>query len=419
MPSYFSGQIVNGYEIIDCITSGSFATSYRARKGGKNFFFKEYTDPTEGSPEFRSFMEQQDAVNRRLCSLKLRCLERLLDTFVNVYRYHQIKELLNCVDLSVYLPTDLDLDNRLFICRMWLGIIKELSSAGIVHQDLKPAQILMVKDAGVRLGHRMMFADFDWAVLDGGMVKQVSTPGYATPEHMTGATPTIASDLYQSGVVLYEILTGQLPFYRAGEFYDLAVARKRMERADFEPPEVVQPVVPSWASSIISAMLTWDAGSRPSVEEAIRAWDAKSPIITTSPKTTVAATAAKVTPAPTAITFPSWIRLRHDCGASLSFSADETAVNRQIFHGPFRNVITSSGHPVAAYFPSDDVTPLFTIRRDADGWMITGGNHRNHGILNGSPLTAAAWELLKNGDRLGIFGRNDAGTVAEFTFEVS
>ncbi len=278
MPSYFAGQNVNGYEIVDCITSGSFATSYRARKGGKNYFLKEYSDPTEGSPEFKSFVAQQDDINKRLCSLKLRCLERLLETFVTGYRYHQIKELLNCVDLSVYLPTDLDLDNRLFICRMWLGILKELSSAGIVHQDLKPAQILMVKDAGVRLGHRMMFADFDWAVLDGGIVKQVSTPGYATPEHMTGVTPTIASDLYQSGVVLYEILTGQLPFYRAGEFYDLAVAQDRMERGDFEPPAVVQPVVPEWASSIISAMLTWDVASRPSVESAIKAWDTKSPL---------------------------------------------------------------------------------------------------------------------------------------------
>lgn len=419
MPSYFSGQIVNGYEIIDCITSGSFATSYRARKGGKNFFLKEYSDPTEGSPEFNSFKDQQDAINRRLCGLKLRCLERLLETFVNVYRYHQIKELLNCVDLSVYLPTDLDLDNRLFICRMWLGILKELSSAGIVHQDLKPAQILMVKDAGVRLGHRMMFADFDWAVLDGGMVKQVSTPGYATPEHMTGATATIASDLYQSGVVLYEILTGQLPFYHAGEFYDPVVAQDRMKRNDFVPPAVVQPVVPSWASSIISTMLTWDVGARPTVEEAIRAWDAKSPITTASPKTAAGSVAAaKVASAPMGATTPSWIRLRHDSGASLSFSLAETAVSRQVFHGPFRNVITSSGHPVAAYFPSDDVTPLFTVRRDADGWKIAGSSHRNYGILNGSTLIDAIWEPLKNGDRLGIFGRNDSGTVAEFVFEV-
>lgn len=414
MPSYFTGQIVNGYEIVDCITSGAFATSYRARKGSKNFFLKEYTDPTEGSPEFRDFIDQQDAINKRLCSLKLRCLERLLDTFVTVYRYHQVKELLNCVDLSVYLPTDLDLDNRLFICRMWLGILKELSSAGIVHQDLKPAQILMVKDAGVRLGHRMMFADFDWAVLDGGMVKQVSTPGYAAPEHMTGATPTVASDLYQSGVVLYEILTGQLPFYRAGEFYDPAVAMERMQRGDFEQPAVVQPVVPTWASSIIAAMLTWDAASRPTVEAAIKAWDTKSPIMAASAK--AAAPGAPVTTSPAPV--PSWIRLRHDSGVSLSFSADETAVNRPAFHGPFRNVITPAGHPVAAYFPSDDVTPLFTVRRESDGWKIIGGAHRNHGILNGAPLADSVWVAIKNSDRLEIFSRNDSGPVAEFTFEV-
>lgn len=418
MPSYYPGQTVNGYEIVDCITSGSFATSYRARKGGKNFFLKEYSDPTQGSPEFKSFVAQQDDINKRLCSLKMRCLERLIETFVTGYRYHQIKELLNCVDLAVYLPTDLDLDNRLFICRLWLGILKELSAAGIVHQDLKPAQILMVKTPGVRLDHRMMFADFDWAVLDGNIVKQVSTPGYATPEHITGVTPTIASDLYQSGVVLYEILTGQLPFYRAGEFYDLAVAQDRMERNDFEPPAVVQPVVPEWASSIITAMLTWDAVSRPSVECAIKAWDTKSPI-TAKAVTATAPVPPPDSPAPPlAPTAPSWIRLRHDSGASLSFKEDETAVSRQLFHGPFRNVITASGHPVAAYFPSDDVTPLFTVRKEDAGWKIVGGNHRNHGILNGTPLADAAWEPLKNGDRLEIYSRNDSGTVAEFIFEV-
>ncbi len=413
MPSYYSGQTVNGYEIIDCITSGSFATSYRARKGGKNYFLKEYTDPTEASDDFRGFVDQQAAINSRLCGLKLRCLERLVDTFTNGYRYHQVKELLNCVDLSDYLPTDLDLDNRLFICRLWLGILKDLSSAGIVHQDLKPAQILMVKDAGVKLGHRMMFADFDWAVLDGNMVRQVSTPGYATPEHMTGVTPTIASDLYQSGVVLYEILTGQLPFYRAGEFYDPAVAMDRMQKNDFEPPHILQPVVPAWAGSIISVMLSWDPADRPSADDAIKAWDSK-----------IALEPRKVPPPPPIppvvhSVVPTWIRLRHASGVSLSFSQDEVKVTRQLFNGPFRSVICASGHPVAAYFPSDDVTPLFTVRRESDGWKITGSSHRNRGILNSADLDSSRWDLLKNGDQLAIYSRNDAGTVALFTFEIS
>jgi serine/threonine protein kinase len=416
MPSYYPGQVVNGYEILDCITSGAFASSYRARKGGKNYFLKEYIDPTEGSPEFRTFVGQQDDINKRLCSLKLRCLERLLDTFVTGYRYHQVKELLNCVDLAAYLPTDLDLDNRLFLCRLWLGILKELSSAGIVHQDLKPPQILMVKDSGVKLGHRMMFADFDWAILDGKMVRPVSTAGYATPEHLTGVTPTVASDLYQTGIVLYEILTGQLPFYRAGEIYDLAVTADRMKRGDFEPPAVVQPVVPTWASDIIATMLTWDMGLRPTVEDVIKAWDTKRPLA--KPGDPPGAGAAPLAATHLCPASPGWIRLRHDNGANISFSREETPVNRQLFHGPFRGVITPAGHPVANYFPSDEVTPLFTVRREADGWRIAGGSHRNYGIFNGSPLSGSTWNAIRNGDRLELYSANEAGVVATFTFEV-
>lgn len=421
MPSYFAGQNVNGYEIVDCINSGVYATAYQVRKGGKNFFLKEYGDPTQGSPEFKSFVAQQDNINKRLCSLKLRNLERLQDTFITSYRYHQIKELLDCIDLEKYLPINRDLDDRLFICRLWLGILKELSAADIVHQDLKPAQILMINDPAVRLKRRLMFADFDWAIINGNMVKLVSTPGYATPEHMNGVTPTKASDLYQTGIVFYQMLTERLPFYHSGEIYDpedLTVFKNRMERGEFDPPSVLEPVVPEWASSIITAMLTWDIAARPTVEAVILAWDTKSPMSAKAAAAT-APVPPPASPIPASVpTVSSWIRLRHDSGASLSFKEGETAVSRQLFHGPFRNVIATSGHPVAAYFPSDDVTPLFTVRKEESGWKIVGGNHRNHGILNGTPLADAVWEPLKNGDRLEIYGRNDSGTVAEFTFEV-
>lgn len=426
MASYYPGQKVNGLEIIDCLTSGAFATSYRVKKGGKTLFLKEYSDPTEASPDFKDFVKQQDNINSRLCSRKLRCLERLLDTFVVSYRYHQVKEFLNCLNLFDYLQTDFDLDNRLFICRLWLGILKEISEAGIVHQDLKPAQILMVKDTGVKLGHRMMFADFDWAVLDGKMVRQVSTPGYATPEHMTGVIPTVKSDLYQSGVVLYEILTGCLPFYRAGELYDPAVARERMERGEFERPAAVQPVILAWASEIITAMLVWDAAKRPAVEEVIKAWDRKALLATAVPKGSSVPvpppSPASPPPMPDAPPVPpdkiaDWIRLRHESGVSMSFSAAETPVTKPLFHGPFRQVNAESGHPIAAYFPSDELTPLFTIRKDADGWKIAGSTHRNNALLNSTPLDVASWLPIRQGDTLEIYSRNEAGVVGKFTFE--
>jgi len=430
MPSYYKGKIINGYDIIDCLTSGEYATSYKAKKGGKVYFLKEYTDPVESSPDFKAFVQQQNRINERLCSRKLRCLERLLDTFIVNYRYHQVKEMLDCVDLSVYLQKDFDLDNRLWICRLWLGIQREISGANVIHHDLKPQQVLMVRDAGVKLGHRMIFADFDWAVIDGNMVKCVGTPGYASPEHMAAVIPTVASDLYQTGVVLYEILTGRLPFYNGGELYDPKVTCERMQKADFIPPHVVQPVVPKWASDIICAMLAWEPAARLTVEDALKAWDRKSLSAPSRPAATavaptgpVAPPIAPVTPitkatTPTVAKVPSWIRLRHDSGANMSFSIDETPVTRQLFHGPFKQVMTTSGNPIAAYFPSDEGKPFFTIHKDADGWKIKGSEHRNHCLLNGAKLEVKTWKPVKHGDTLDIFSGKDSTVVGKFTFEV-
>jgi len=434
MPSYYTGKIINGYEIIECLTSGDYATSYKVKKGGKLLFLKEYNDPAENAPNFKAFVQQQDRINERLCSRKLRCLERLLDTFITNYRYHQVKEFLDCVDLSVYLKKDLDLDNRLWICRLWLGILREISEANVIHHDLKPQQVLMVKDAGVKLGHRMIFADFDWAVIDGNMVKSVSTPGYASPEHMAGVVPTVASDLYQSGVVLYVILTDRLPFYNTGEIFEPdefnRVMCERMQNAEFIPPHIVQPIVPKWASDIICTMLAWDIAARISVEDAIKSWDRKSiSALPSRPAATVATSEGStipVTPAtptskastPAVTKVPSWIRLRHDSGANMSFSADETPVTRQLFHGPFKQVITSTGYPIAAYFPSDDKTPFFTIRKDSNCWKTKGSDHRNNCLLNGTKLDTGIWTIIKQGDILEIYSTKESKVVGKFTFEV-
>jgi serine/threonine protein kinase len=422
MPSYYNGKIINGYEIIECLTSGEYATSYKAKKGGKVYFFKEYIDPVESAPNFKAFVQQQNKINERLCSRKLRCLERLLDSFIINYRYHQVKEFLNCVDLFDYLKKDFDLDNRLWICRLWLGILREISGANVIHHDLKPQQVLMVKDAGVKLGHRMIFADFDWAVIDGNMVKSVCTPGYASPEHMKGIIPTVASDLYQTGVVLYEILTGRLPFYNDCEFYDAEIACERMEKADFILPHILQPVVPKWASDIICAMLVWEPSSRIPVEDAVIAWDRKSlsapsrPIVKGALVTPAKTTTKPAAPLPSKV--PAWIRLRHDSGANMSFSANETLVTRQLFHGPFKQVMTTSGHPIAAYFPSDDKTPFFTIRKDSDCWKTSGSDHRNHCLLNGAKLETKTLMPIKQGDILEIYGEKESKVVGKFTFEV-
>lgn len=94
---------------------------------------------------------------------------------------------------------------------------------GIVHRDLKPANIMLVGEPGEE---RVKIVDFGLAgvVEDDDVLKSkltstgstLGTPAYMAPEQAFGSKVTRAADLYSLGVVIYEMLSGKLPFEAAG-----------------------------------------------------------------------------------------------------------------------------------------------------------------------------------------------------------
>ena len=86
-------------------------------------------------------------------------------------------------------------------------------AAGIVHRDVKPSNIMMSDDGTVKLldfGIARRFDDLAGAITTAGQM--VGTPQYLAPEQIEGGPVSPATDLYAVGVVLFEMLTGSVPF---------------------------------------------------------------------------------------------------------------------------------------------------------------------------------------------------------------
>jgi eukaryotic-like serine/threonine-protein kinase len=132
----------------------------------------------------------------------------------------------------------LDSAGRLRLFAQVLDAVQFAHASLVVHRDLKPTNILVTNDGQVRL------LDFGIAKLlsDGEIARETQltqlagralTPDYASPEQIRGEPLTIATDVYSLGVVLFELLAGQLP-YRLGGLRSAAQLEQAIVATD--PP---------------------------------------------------------------------------------------------------------------------------------------------------------------------------------------
>lgn len=124
-------------------------------------------------------------------------------------------------------------------------------TAGLVHQDVKPANILLSADAAT-----VKLTDFGLAhpLTEASLDTLAGTPGYVSPEVLAGEKPDPRSDLYGLGCVLHELIAGRPPFgLRAGEPPDAAGA---------EPLANVAPATPPWLAAVVDRLLATDPAAR-------------------------------------------------------------------------------------------------------------------------------------------------------------
>jgi serine/threonine protein kinase len=130
---------------------------------------------------------------------------------------------------------------------------------GVIHRDIKPQNLLLDREGGLKV------MDFGIARLAGGtsglteVGMAIGTPDYMSPEQMLGETVTEGSDLYSMGVVLFECLTGRLPFEANSP---MALIAKTLHG---EPPDPVMlnPEIPPPLAALVLRLLAKQPAQRP------------------------------------------------------------------------------------------------------------------------------------------------------------
>ena len=127
---------------------------------------------------------------------------------------------------------------------------------GLVHRDVKPENLLADREGTAKL------ADFGQAFftgeVKGGERQSTGAPAYMSPEQVRGDQGDVRSDVYATGVVLYEFLAGRPPFIARSR---IAVMKMHLER---EPPDLnrVNPRVPVDISQMLSTALSKNPSDR-------------------------------------------------------------------------------------------------------------------------------------------------------------
>jgi serine/threonine protein kinase len=208
-----SGDTVCGYKIIKPLSKGGFSQIYKASDPDGNLVILKFPDPSLiGDLATYERYRREFAIGQKLNHTAIpRAITRVQspDGEFLVLEYVEGKSLRIYLSDNVPLP----LNEALSIADQLAEVVDYLHAHGVYHRDLKPENIIIGPDCKIHI------IDFGSALLEGSRrvtwrfgSDAFGTPDYMAPEQIQGKRGDARSDVYALGTVLYEMLTGTVPF---------------------------------------------------------------------------------------------------------------------------------------------------------------------------------------------------------------
>ena len=259
MDQYIGKLLDNRYEIMEQIGMGGMARVFRALDHRLNRqvavkILRE--DLAEDAELRRRFHEEAQAV----AMLSHPNIVAVYDVSRSSDVEYIVMELIDGITLKQYMQKKGNKLNWREALHFITQIVKALGHAhsrGIIHRDIKPHNIMVLRDGSVKV------ADFGIArVASGGhstlTQEALGSVHYISPEQARGSHIDARSDLYSAGVVLYEMITGRLPF--EGDT-PVSVAIQHINSIPLSPREI-DPAIPEALEAITMKAMAPDPDNR-------------------------------------------------------------------------------------------------------------------------------------------------------------
>lgn len=260
------GQRVGDYEILDLLENSKEGVTYKVR----NVLLQRF-EVLRVLP--RTLQDDHDAVTRFLREAQVHA--RM--THPNIVTFYHATQLNGQLVMTTELVEGTTLAARRELGPLpvaeALNFLSQVLSAlgyahglGIVHRDVTASNIILTSDGGVKLtGFGLAKAAQDHQLTQPGTV--LGSLNYISPEQIKGSAKLDGrTDIYSTGVVLYEALTGRRPFHRKSQF-ELMVAHM----SELAPaPSMVNPDVPAELSEIVLTAMAKEPSARFQTAEEFR-----------------------------------------------------------------------------------------------------------------------------------------------------